>query len=669
MRKILKTYEAFVADKNYSFEEDIIDPILECIRDNQDYLCEPENLPQLAKLGYMYNSLWYSGRICWGSEGIIRKSHGEIYDCEDNPKYKIEMCNPNNERNEDLIYDAWGMHISYENKQPSYEEFCNVINGGKVLTELEKKQLKPNKTLDEWVEILTDENYRYHSHYPNRRSVLNNLLCTIGTGYSLSPDGYIIEGASGAGEDRSIYGDWENAEFREDIKEIVDSILNKEVVKMTLDKASEYVKKAEEERHMKDYGRIYDFLKKSNIYDVAKQGKLAASKLNKIMSALVKGKDEDDEDDEDNEYRPYYPISTSSTIWYIADKESQTRKGIMHIDQSYIDGAIEVCRDILAHEKEESESRHSSKNVEYAKKILGKLGVDGFEYKEAFNKYDVLEQIEQSFLYLTDDLSKLDPNTNYANYTDNSYSIRLRDTAKDEYGDNNYYIEIMLDSSYPKTPSISPDILKGKPIYGDLINSLDRVEQLKEVKTILFYYDYYSTTINGPGKGRISIEIYVNKEKYAEDVKKFNEDLTKQGFNVGKYNIEYDIPKLGIKMKVRTPKPLGSSHPHTKTGKEIFSNALELSVNDLSGNQLFKLNFDERKINTIRCNHMPASEDKRKLVNFLLEMHKQMKESNKAYGTYENVIGKNQGGKEGTECLYAHDFMLWVDKHANEFKK
>jgi hypothetical protein len=66
---------------------------------------------------------------------------------------------------------------------------------------------------------------------------------------------------------------------------------------------------------------------------------------------------------------------------------------------------------------------------------------------------------------------------------------------------------------------------------------------------------------------------------------------------------------------------------------------------------------------------MPASEDKRKLVNFLLEMHKQMKESNKAYGTYENVIGKNQGGKEGTECLYAHDFMLWVDKHANEFKK
>lgn len=79
MRKILKTYEAFVADKNYSFEQDVIDPILECIRDNQDYLCQDENLPQLAKLGYMYNFLWYAGRMCWGSEGIIRASN-EIYD-------------------------------------------------------------------------------------------------------------------------------------------------------------------------------------------------------------------------------------------------------------------------------------------------------------------------------------------------------------------------------------------------------------------------------------------------------------------------------------------------------------------------------------------------------------------------------------------------------------
>ena len=124
---------------------------------------------------------------------------------------------------------------------------------------------------------------------------------------------------------------------------------------------------------MKDYKFIYDMLKKNKIYDVTKQGMLAGKKLNMIMNTLLKGKE--DEDEEDKKYKPYYPISTSSTIWYIADKESQRRKGINKIDQSYIDGAIEVCKDILAHEKEETDNPYPSKNVEYAKKILGKLQV------------------------------------------------------------------------------------------------------------------------------------------------------------------------------------------------------------------------------------------------------------------------------------------------------
>ena len=98
-RKIVKTYEAFIDDKSinkhFKFEENIIDPILSCIRDNQEYLTQPENLPQLAKLGYIYNTLWYDGRICWGYDGILRGNakttdeDGEetgYSDCEDNPK-------------------------------------------------------------------------------------------------------------------------------------------------------------------------------------------------------------------------------------------------------------------------------------------------------------------------------------------------------------------------------------------------------------------------------------------------------------------------------------------------------------------------------------------------------------------------------------------------------
>src|SRR4051812_25415984 len=107
---------------DFKFEPNIIDPILNLIKDNQEYLTQKENLPQLAKLGYMYNTLWYAGRRCWGSDGILRgdtkmlvkwdeeDDDEDMYqysDCEENPKYKIEMCNPLTDEIEDLIYDAW----------------------------------------------------------------------------------------------------------------------------------------------------------------------------------------------------------------------------------------------------------------------------------------------------------------------------------------------------------------------------------------------------------------------------------------------------------------------------------------------------------------------------------------------------------------------------------
>ena len=75
----------------FDFEKQVIDPILIIIRENQEYLTYPENLPQLAKLGFMYGNLWYIGRVCYGQKGIIFKS--EMI-CEDNPKYKLEMVEP-----------------------------------------------------------------------------------------------------------------------------------------------------------------------------------------------------------------------------------------------------------------------------------------------------------------------------------------------------------------------------------------------------------------------------------------------------------------------------------------------------------------------------------------------------------------------------------------------
>ena len=55
----------------YPFEQNVIDPILLLIRNNQEYLTKEQNLPQLAKLGFMYNTLWYAGRLAWGFDGIL----------------------------------------------------------------------------------------------------------------------------------------------------------------------------------------------------------------------------------------------------------------------------------------------------------------------------------------------------------------------------------------------------------------------------------------------------------------------------------------------------------------------------------------------------------------------------------------------------------------------
>jgi hypothetical protein len=89
-------------------------------------------LPQLAKLGYIYNTLWYAGRIS-SYQGNI-----ETNQCDDNPKYKIEMCEPKSDIIEN-IYDAWGMHVSNW-FGPNWNEFNGIIVNGKELTDLEIKK-------------------------------------------------------------------------------------------------------------------------------------------------------------------------------------------------------------------------------------------------------------------------------------------------------------------------------------------------------------------------------------------------------------------------------------------------------------------------------------------------------------------------------------------------
>jgi hypothetical protein len=332
------------------YEERIIDPILNCIKEHQEYLTQKENLPQLAKLGYMYHTLWGAGRIASYNDIISKQSvdegDGEIYyydQCNDNPKYKIEMCEPINEKIEDYIYDAWGMHVD-NGYGSGWVEFMEIMTNKHSTNSLESKLLKSNKTFDEWVEILTDPEYKYSSIFPDRMSVANHLLCVIGTGYGFRK-GFVIEKAGGADQDTTDYGDWKNAKFNKDIQKVVDKILNDPEVEKVLkfvEEKKEKHQKEEEEKEIKSFGMPYkEYVKKNK----------------ETFQFRSKRKFE------------YYSISDSSNISKI-NKNS-------HL--SYIQAGLEVCEYILENPPKYKENYNNYQKkqcdyqVEFAKKFIEKF--------------------------------------------------------------------------------------------------------------------------------------------------------------------------------------------------------------------------------------------------------------------------------------------------------
>ena len=392
-------------DQHFEYEKLVIDPILNLIKDNQKYLTKRANLPQLAKLGYMYDTLWYAGRICWGSSGILRgdakktlsaeeredygmekDEESNYWDCENNPKDKIEMCDPINEKIENLIYDAWGMHGHNEKVAVYFTDFYKLIKEGRQLNDYDIKRLKLNKTFDEWVDVLTDERYEYQ--YENRKAVACQLLCTLGSGYSLNKEGFVIENASGADQDKSLYGDWENAIFREDIQKVIDSILAMPEVVATIDETAKRKQiRCDEEKAKEDEQNesFYKRLEENGLW-TKEEGRLHRKELFRRLDVvwaifeekLAKIKAENGNTTHtpkmgrrrSGKYTPYYPITDSSTLYAIFDKEKRKKLGIKEIHESYIAEAIRVCREILDNAEEENKAHHGTNNVEFAKKFL-----------------------------------------------------------------------------------------------------------------------------------------------------------------------------------------------------------------------------------------------------------------------------------------------------------
>lgn len=652
---------------SFKFEEEIIDPILNCIKDNQEYLTKPENLPQLAKLGFMYNTLWYSGRVCWGSDGELWNKYKKFVDttiekndwmdesdylygaCEDNPKYKIEMCDPINGEIEDYIYGAWSMSVSEETSQFTFEEFHKIIYGEVILSEFEIRLDKKNKTMDEWVDVLTDPQYQYSSLYPHRKSVLNNLLCTIGTGYSINKDGFISTTAGGVEIDISDYGNWRTSEFRDDIQSIVNDIMKNPFVKETLDTEHTLYKKLKEEREKKYYGGDDDTYSKSDM-------KFDKDFLKELMDSLGDYTPTKEVEKERSDYKTYYPISNYSIIHSICDTESRKRLGIKHIDQSYIDASIEVCEDILSHQGEESDD-----NIKYAKKFLTNLGID--KYKNDLpievDKYEVERKVNEVLLTLN--LPKIDESVRSKEQPEDVYSVDFRNTAKSEYGDNNFYIEIKHsnneESNLPRVITNSVNILgnssKGD-LYKDIIKSLTEIDGVGLV-TFSYSNSYYD---NLNGSALIKINVYLDNDKidYIKECEESKLNFNRSGFILNEKLLTIKVGKY--RLVTSCPCPLGSNHPNNKSGSGYFSLAKSLDIyDDIEKKKLGSFHIDERGYNIL----YPTQCDDNKLSDLITESYNKFKKGDSLYGTYDSKL--RNSSDSGSKNLYTHDFMLYLSNN------
>jgi hypothetical protein len=616
----------------------------------------------------MYNTLWYAGRRCWGSEGVLRQGakqtltpeqmeeydieEGEeanYWDCEDNPKYKIDMCDPQTDEISDLIYDAWGMHVSNDGNDFTFADFVKLIKEGRELNDYDRKMLKINKTFDEWVEVLMDPRYPYQ--YESRKAVASQLMCTIGSGYGLNKDGFIIQEASGADQDQAIYGDWENAKFREDIKKVVYELLDIPEVEATIDtdcKITQEYKEKKKQEERKQNESFYKTLKSNGLYDES-EGDLHWKEIHRRLD-IVWAKYEKETGKSllrKDDYHAYYPISSSSPIYAVLDAETRERLGIKQIHESYVKEAIRICQEILEHADIEDKAHHKDNNTKFAKKLLLSQGFTEYasEVPQEIDKY----ALEKTVLELTQPITST---MKYINGKKNNYTTKpgeyyyyFNNTKDNNYADNSYNFFFNIDNTDVEKGyfnSIEP--LKNFSWYEQLKNNLEEISKLDGVGAVEVYFD--NSPINNDRNG---LNIKVSRHKYHKSVSIFENDLIKQGFQIGQTMCSFQIGENWFIMQ--KPKPLGEGHPDFKTKKECFSVNKQFEVYDADYNKIATFNIDERGFNSISLVQSKTID----FSKWILSQHKLMKDSDENYGS---------GKKEGKEKLYAHDFFIWL-KHQN----
>lgn len=155
--------------------------ILSLVKDNLD--CLLNDLPSLAYILWKWDRLSHSGRYYKDRYTKDFENHDAYGICENNPKYALEYVTEGlNEKNEDLVFYAWGVSVSNEGYcKDTWKNFYTDANVSKEeFSELSYENIK-NRLMQD-----------YPSIFPNDFSIRDHLFCTIGTGLTVS-NGNICE--------------------------------------------------------------------------------------------------------------------------------------------------------------------------------------------------------------------------------------------------------------------------------------------------------------------------------------------------------------------------------------------------------------------------------------------------------------------------------------------
>jgi len=169
-----------------------------------------------------------------------------------------------------LLYDAWGhsLHHDFFDTNPNWP-----LN------------LKPNKTLDDWIELLPDKRHRWHLIYSTPFSVKNHLLCVTGNGYGWNSHGFIAEMPGET--DSIIFSGYTRAEgkIRADIKEKIRNCFSNSNLKSGVE---EYLKGVESNANRIYAGEDWDAVLDPRFFELRELSAELKKELKKKKPEIIK---------------------------------------------------------------------------------------------------------------------------------------------------------------------------------------------------------------------------------------------------------------------------------------------------------------------------------------------------------------------------------------------